>query len=335
MMPGMDGLTALRQMTARFPDTYVLMFTGKGSEELAVEIMKAGAADYILKPFKTQDLAERIDQVLKVRAVQVHNRQLMEERQRLMAEVEAWNRELERRVQEKTAALQRAQTEILQAEKLASLGHLSGGLAHEIRNPLNSISLFVQLLKGGLDESEQSEYLDKIMKEIDRIDNLLTRLLAASKRPRYELSRVNIDAVISGVIDSFRPQLNHFGIEVTTRLHRVPPPIQADAAEIGQIFSNLILNAIQAMPQGGTLSLDVDHNASEASIRIADTGGGIPPEHLASVFDPFFTTKSSGTGLGLSVVYRIVSTYQGKIEVERTDGGGTVFLVRLPLDDVP
>lgn len=335
MMPGMDGLTALREITARFPETYVLMFTGKGSEELAVEIMKAGASDYILKPFRTQDLAERIEQVLKVRAVQLHNRQLVEERQRLMHEVEAWNRELEKRVQEKSDALKRAQAEILQAEKLASLGHLSAGLAHEIRNPLNSISLFVQLIQSGLDEYEREEYLGKIMKEIDRIDNLLTSLLATSKRPRFEISEVNIEAVITAVLESFKPQLDHYNIAVETRFIKVPPPIRADAAEISQIFSNLIMNAIQEMRNGGSLTLETDHDDQEMWIRVADTGNGIPEENLASLFDPFFTTKSKGTGLGLSVVYRIVSTYSGKIEVERTDASGTVFCIRLPLADNP
>lgn len=335
MMPGMDGLTALREITARFPETYVLMFTGKGSEELAVEIMKAGASDYILKPFKTQDLAERIEHVLKVRTVQLHNRHLMDERQRLLAEVEAWNRELEQRVQEKTEALKRAQVEILQAEKLASLGHLSGGLAHEIRNPLNSISLFVQLMKGSVDDPEAQDYLEKIMNEIDRIDGLLTRLLAAAKRPRYELSQVSIESVINEVVESFRPQLSHYGIAVETCLRKTPPPFRADAAEIGQIFSNLIMNAIQEMQGGGTLTLEVDHDGKQAVIRIADTGKGISDEHVASVFDPFFTTKGRGTGLGLSVVYRIVSTYRGKIEVERTGADGTVFSIKLPLDDLP
>lgn len=335
MMPGMDGLTALREITARFPETYVLMFTGKGSEELAVEIMKAGASDYILKPFKTQDLAERIEHVLKVRTVQLHNRHLMDERQRLLAEVEAWNRELEQRVQEKTEALKRAQVEILQAEKLASLGHLSGGLAHEIRNPLNSISLFVQLMKGSVDDPEAQDYLEKIMNEIDRIDGLLTRLLAAAKRPRYELSQVSIESVINEVVESFRPQLSHYGIAVETCLRKTPPPFRADAAEIGQIFSNLIMNAIQEMQGGGTLTLEVDHDGKQAVIRIADTGKGISDEHVASVFDPFFTTKGRGTGLGLSVVYRIVSTYRGKIEVERTGADGTVFCIKLPLDDLP
>jgi signal transduction histidine kinase len=329
MMPGMDGLAALREITARYPETYVLMFTGKGSEELAVEIMKAGASDYILKPFKTQDLVERIEHVLKVRGMELRNRQLMEDRQRLMEEVEAWNLELERRVREKSEALNKVQSEVVQVEKLASLGHLAGGLAHEIRNPLNSISLFVQLIKSGLEEPDKLDYIEKIMKEIDRIDNLLTRLLAASKRPRFEISEVRIDEVIERVLETFRPQLDYYGISLCTDLKSIPP-IRADEAEISQIFSNLFMNAVFEMRDGGRLGVELAADDSEIRVRVCDTGKGIP-----KVFDPFFTTKSSGTGLGLSVVFRIVKTYKGRIEVESTGPTGTIFLIRLPLGDTP
>jgi hypothetical protein len=135
MMPGMDGLSALKEIRQHFPDTYVIMFTGKGSEEIAVEMMKAGASDYILKPFNNKDLIERIDNVLRIRRVELKNRELLREREILLAEIAAWNQELEARVEEKTEALQKAHAEIVQAEKLATLGYLSAGMAHEIRNP--------------------------------------------------------------------------------------------------------------------------------------------------------------------------------------------------------
>src|SRR6266540_6710734 len=173
MMPKMDGLTALKEIKLRFPETYVIMFTGKGSEEIAVELMKAGASDYILKPFNNQDLADRIANVLKVRDVELRNRELLRERETLLQEIESWNKELEARVLEKTEALQKVQAEIVQTEKLATLGYLSAGMAHEIRNPLNSISLFMQLIKTGMEDQEKLEYFDKIFKEIDRIDGIM------------------------------------------------------------------------------------------------------------------------------------------------------------------
>ncbi|GLI40004.1 response regulator [Geobacter hydrogenophilus] len=331
MMPVMDGFTALKQIRQRFPDTYVIMFTGKGNEEIAVELMKAGASDYILKPFNNQDLVERIESVLRIRAVELRNRELMEERDKLLAEIAEWNRELEERVREKTEALQKAQAEIVQSEKLASLGYLSAGMAHEIRNPLNSINLFAQLLKSGCEEPEKLDYIDKILKEVDRIDDIMRKLLDASKRPRFQLSEVRLDRVIDATLEVFRPQTTLYGIEVVRAFRRVPPPFQADPAEIEQIFTNLFLNAIHEMQEGGTLAVLLDHDDREVAIRISDTGKGMPPENVKKIFDPFFTTKTSGSGLGLAVVLRIVKTYQGKITVEKSDETGTTFAIRLPL----
>jgi signal transduction histidine kinase len=331
MMPVMDGFTALKEIRQRFPDTYVIMFTGKGNEEIAVELMKAGASDYILKPFNNQDLVERIESVLRIREVELRNRELMEERDRLLAEVAEWNRQLEERVREKTEALQKAQAEIVQSEKLASLGYLSAGMAHEIRNPLNSINLFAQLLKSGCEEPEKLGYIDKILKEVDRIDDIMRKLLDASKRPRFQLSEVGLDRVIDATLEVFRPQTTLYGIGVVRDFRHVPPPFQADPSEIEQIFTNLFLNAIHEMQEGGTLTVLLDHDGREIIIRISDTGKGMPPENVKKIFDPFFTTKTSGSGLGLAVVLRIVKTYQGKIAVEKSDETGTTFTIRLPL----
>jgi len=331
MMPGIDGLTALKIIRERFPETYVIMFTGKGSEEIAVELMKAGAYDYILKPFNNQDLADRIDNVLRIREVEISNRELMGERERLLAEIEAWNHELEARVLEKTEALQRMQAENVQAEKLASLGYLSAGVAHEIRNPLNSITLFVQLIKSGLEDPEQLEYVEKILKEVDRIDIIVRKLLDASKRPRFELKEMRIDRIIEHTLEAFRPQIEQQQIRVERDFRNIPPAIQADPTEIEQIFVNLFLNSIHEMPREGRLKIQLDHDGKEIVIRVSDSGGGIPKAHLANIFDPFFTTKSKGSGLGLSVVLRIVKTYGGKIGVEKSDKNGTTFCIVLPL----
>jgi signal transduction histidine kinase len=269
--------------------------------------------------------------VLKLRGVELQNRALLSERERLLAEIADWNRELEARVQEKSAALTRAQAEIVQSEKLATLGYLSAGMAHEIRNPLNSIALFVQLIKSGLDESERLEYVDKIMKEVDRIDSILAKLLEASKRPRFEISEVRVDRVLENTLEAFTPQLKQKKIQVITDIRRVPPAIKADPMEIEQIFTNLFLNSIHVMQEEGTLRVQLDQDDTYINLKISDTGPGIPPENLPNIFDPFFTTNSRGTGLGLSVVLRIVKTYKGKIEVEKSDCTGTTFSVRLPL----
>ncbi len=332
MMPVMDGMTALRKIRQEFPDSYVIMFTGKGSEEIAVELMKAGASDYVLKPFNNQDLVERIENVLRLRRIELHNRELEAERARLLQEIERWNRELEGRVEQKTRELEKAHAEIVQAEKLATLGHLAGGMAHEIRNPLNSISLFAQILTSGIgEEAERLDYAQKILGEVDRIDGILVQLLATSKRPRFELQQIFVAQTIERTLDSFGQQVKSQKVTVECDFEKIPPPIVADPLEIEQIFSNLFLNSLQAMPDGGTLRIFLTHDDTEMRIDVSDTGGGIPEENLGKVFEPFFTTKSKGTGFGLSVVLRIVRTYGGTIRVESRPGEGTTFHIRLPL----
>jgi signal transduction histidine kinase len=332
MMPGMDGMTTLREMRQRFPDTYVIMLTGKGNEQIAVEVMKAGAADYILKPFSNQDLIDRIENVLRIRRIEIHNRELRFERERLLGEIETWNRELERRVEEKSLELEQAHADILQAEKLASLGHLVAGLAHEIRNPLNAISLFGQMLKPALaHDVEKVGYVDRLLGEVDRVDNILIKLLASSSRSRGTAQPVSLRQIIESVLTSFSEQLEAHGIELDKSLERGIPTIMADQAEIEQIFTNLFTNAIYEMGEGGKLGVRLARHQDRIQIGVTDTGQGIPPENLSRIFDPFFTTKTKGTGFGLSVVLRIVKTYQGHIKAQSEIGQGTVFHIEFPV----
>ncbi len=332
MMPVMNGMTVLQQIRENHPKTYVIMFTGKGSEEVAVELMKAGASDYVLKPFNNQDLLDRIENVLRIRRIELHNKELRAERERLLREIEEWNQELENRVAQKSAELEQAQMEIIQAEKLAALGHLSGGMAHEIRNPLNSISLFAQILHAGLQgNSDLKEYPEKILTEVDRIDDILIKLLNASRRPRGEMRRVSVAEEVDRALAIFDVQIAAQGIRVVKNFQTTPPPIEADPQEIAQIFNNIIANSLYEMQHGGELRIEVNHDPETIMVDISDTGGGVPEENLYRIFDPFFTTKSRGTGLGLSVVLRIVNNYGGKVKLDSLEGEGTTFHIRLPV----
>lgn len=332
MMPKVNGLDALKEIRKRFPATYVIMFTGKGSEEVAVELMKAGASDYILKPFSNAKLVERIENILRIRSIELRNKELIQERERLLDEIERWNRELEERVEQKTIELERAHHEVLLTEKLAALGHLSAGMAHEIRNPLNSISLFGQVLRAGLEhDPEMQSYSDKIVNEVERIDAILVKLLSTSKRSPFKLSTVQISDVIENCLQAFHGQMQVQGVTLLKRLTQKAPSILADVDELEQVFSNLISNALFEMQQGGTLTVSLEHDDKEVLVTVSDTGGGIPEEHLHDIFDPFFTTKKRGTGFGLSVVLRIVKTYSGRIDVKSEPGLGTTFQVWLPL----
>lgn len=330
MMPEMDGLSALQQIKSRFPDTYVVMFTGKGSEEVAVALMKSGASEYILKPFNNRNLVERLENVLRIREIELHNRELQKQQEHLLFEIEQLNLELQKRVHEKSTALQNAQEKIVQSEKLAAMGFLSAGMAHEIRNPLNSISLFVQLMRQTTTEPDQLEHQAKILKEVDRIDAIIRKLLDASRRTRDITSDVQINQVIDSAIEAFSLQIATRKIQVDRQYHCIPPPITADPNELEQIFTNLFLNALDAMSYGGRLAIEVFVKDGRVIVRVSDNGNGIAEDVLPSIFDPFFSTKSRGTGMGLPVAQRIARIYEGSMEVECSSPDGTTFRLEFP-----
>ncbi len=331
MMPDMDGLSALQQIKNRFPDTYVVMFTGRGNEEIAVELMKSGASEYILKPFNNRNLVERLENVLRIREIELHNRDLQKQQEHLLSEIEQWNLELQKRVREKSESLQNAQKEIAQSEKLAAMGYLSAGMAHEIRNPLNSISLFVQLMRQTTTEPEQLEHQAKILKEVDRIDSIIRKLLDASRRTRVISSKVQINQVIDNAIEAFLPQIENRKIDVDRLYHCIPPPITADPTELEQIFTNLFLNALDAMGHGGRLAIEVFEKDGHVVVRVSDSGTGIAEDALSSIFEPFFSTKNRGIGMGLPVAQRITRMYEGKMEVEHSSPVGTTFRLEFPV----
>ncbi|MDA3903540.1 MAG: response regulator [Desulfuromusa sp.] len=332
MMPVINGLDALKQIRSQYPDTYVVMFTGKGNEEVAVELMKAGAADYLRKPFVNRSLKDRIDAVLSVRQVEIKNRELLKERELLQSEIQQWNSKLEQRVREKSSQLEQAHKEIIQSEKLATLGHISAGMVHEIRNPLNSINLFAQIVLSaeGLDEENQG-YLYQITQEVERIDEILIQLLASSSGNVKKISRVNLADILNKVLDDYQTRIDKQKIELNLNLGCQVPSIQADSLEVEKIFTNLIGNALFEMPAGGILTISLQADAEKLSVTVADTGPGIPHENISRIFDPFFTTKEKGTGFGLSVVLQVVKSCGGKIHVDSSPGAGACFSIELPL----
>jgi len=332
VMPGMDGFSALKEIKQRFPGISVIILSGEGDGQIAVELMKRGASGYIQKPFLNQDLVESVDKALKVRG-EARNRERLKERDRLLEEIENRSMELEERVREKSIELQRVQDEIIHTEKMSTVGYLSAGMAHEIRNPLNSIGLFVQILKENPEEPERLECLEKIEQEVRRIDAILKKLMDAVKGPRFHISEVSVDRVLDTVIDFLRSRLEMNGIRIRRDFRVIPSPVSADQTEIEQVFTNIMVNSIEEMPGGGVIGVTLDQNDSEVIVRISDTGRGILQEHMTRIFDPFFTTKTSGTGLGLYAVMRIVRAYNGRIDVRSEDGKGTTFSVFLRVSD--
>ncbi len=332
MMPVMSGLDALKQIRRSYPETYVVMFTGKGNEEVAVELMRAGAADYLRKPFANSSLIKRIDAVLAVRKVEIENRELLKERECLQGEIKQWNAKLEQRVREKSFELEQAHKEIIQSEKLAALGHMSAGMAHEIRNPLNSISLFAQILLSaeGLGEENQG-YAYKITQEVERIDEILIQMLASSPDDRNKQKLVDLVEIIDKVLSDYQARIDKQRIELKLNINRKAPLIRADLHEIEKIFTNLIGNALYEMPEGGVLTIALQADVEKILVMISDTGSGIPSGNISRIFDPFFTTKEKGTGFGLSIVLQVVSSLGGRITVDSPPGSGACFIIELPL----
>ncbi|BCB96208.1 hypothetical protein JZK55_11300 [Dissulfurispira thermophila] len=217
--------------------------------------------------------------------------------------------------------------QMLRTEKLTALGRLSAGLAHEIRNPLTSIKVLFQTFRDN--PSLTKEDMEVVLSAAEQMDDLLTRFLRFARSDEFSLSDVYINSIIKHIIKLTEFQIKERSIDLSIKLSKIPP-IKADRAMLQQAILNLVLNAIEAMPDGGTLSISSKIENGNAAINIADTGKGIPEGIRDKIFDPFFTTKADGTGLGLSIVYNIVNLHNGDINFE-SNGEGTVFTLKVPI----
>jgi len=224
---------------------------------------------------------------------------------------------------------------LFHADKLATVGELAAGAAHEIRNPLTSIRSTIQYLAKELPPDKQP-LATGVIEEVDRIDRIIQGLLTLSKTSELHVSPVIIEDVLTQTLMLLEPELRKHTIEVKRDSRCGNIPIQGDAAQLKQVFLNILLNSIQAMPRGGmirvTTSLEGE-GGKNLIIEVTDTGMGIPAASIQKVFDPFFTTKESGTGLGLSISYGIIGKHGGTIDLaSRAEGSsrGTTVTIRLP-----
>jgi PAS domain S-box-containing protein len=223
------------------------------------------------------------------------------------------------------------------SDKMASIGLLAAGVAHEVNTPLTGISSFTQMLLEGADpEDPRTRLLEKIERQTFRAAKIVNGLLNLSRQGGQssgERVPVDVNAVINDVLALLEHQLELGRIKVRRDLTSSPPVVVGTEHKLQQVFLNLFLNARDAMPKGGWLSVATRTEGEKAIIELSDTGLGIPAEHLSRIYDPFFTTKSlgHGTGLGLSITYGIVREHHGTISVESSVGQGTRFTVSIPL----
>jgi PAS domain S-box-containing protein len=228
----------------------------------------------------------------------------------------------------------RLQQQLVTSEKLASIGLLSAGVAHEINTPLTGISSYVQMLQKKMTDTHFAQILEKIETQTERVSRIIKNLLSFARNPAdLAFHRVDLNDSLREIISLIDYKLKTMNIVLELDL---PPiaPIWAQGERLQQVFINIILNALDAMPDGGTLGLGLGETEAEAIMRISDTGTGIDERHRARIFDPFFTTKvvGKGTGLGLSISHAIIAEHQGRIAVESEIGKGTTFTITIPKD---
>ncbi len=349
------GVGLLNSIRSKNINTPLIVLTGQGDQEVAVEAMKAGATDYLTKGKLT---AETLSNSIRY-AMQLHKE--AERRQHTEEMLKQSHQKLTVAHQELQASMQKlkaAQNQILRSEKLAGIGRLAAGVCHEILNPLNIISGHTQaLLMEREDDPTLMEDLCSVTEEIHRIEKIISGLLKFSRKGDVELKHTDMNKELESVLSITEGEMNLEGIEVIRKLDPNLPMLLVDRDRMRQVFLNIINNAKYAMSTGGALIVQTEsvlsgvssNGAGESNggnhasdqgkakilrISFTDTGPGIKKENLSKIFDPFFTTKpeDKGTGLGLSVCYSIIEKHGGSMEAESSGKNGAKFIIDLPLN---
>jgi len=338
MMPELDGPELVRRIRAdpRPGYVYVILLTARSQKEDVVLGMDAGANDFVTKPFDREELRVRV---------------------RAGARIV----ELEHTLAEQNQALREAQAALVQSEKLAGLGRLAAGLAHEINNPLAYVTNNLAVLRrdtqsaldaldayrrgdaaaaARLEEAADLDFFrrhfaricDTTQEGLQRVRDIVRNLRDFARLDEAEFQDADLNAALTSTIEILRNSARQKDVQLETDF-RPLPPVPCHPGKMNQVFLHLLENAVQACDRGGTVTARTRAEGREVVVEIRDTGCGIAPEHRARLFEPFFTTKpvGQGTGLGLSVSFGIVRDHGGCIEVESEVGRGSTFRVRLPL----
>lgn len=228
--------------------------------------------------------------------------------------------------------------QLIKAERLSTIGKMTAQIAHEIKNPLGSISLNAELIKeeisqfkGASDTTEADKLLNSIMSEVDRLTRIIEGYLQFARFPKSESSLEDINDIIEEVSNFLTLEAYTDRIVVKKDLDTNLPHVPIDRRQIKQAILNITRNAFEAMPNGGELRITTANKGKEIEIAISDTGPGIPDEELDRIFDPFYSTKDTGTGLGLSIAHQIIGEHKGKIVCNSEKGKGATFTIRLPV----
>jgi two-component system NtrC family sensor kinase len=359
IMPGRGGIELLREVRNRFPYTAVIIVSGVDRSQRVIDAVRLGAYDYLIKPCDLDVLEMSVERSLERRA-------LLRNAHQYKLDLERSNAEL----RESKAKLGRLQAQIVHSEKMASLGQLAAGVAHELNNPAGFIFGNMEILKEcsvGIERllsfyeqielpPDQGSELGRIKDEIDYentladLQSMITDCREGAERIRDVVQNLRIFSRLDEA--EFKKVDIHEGLESTIRLlsryyatgqvdlvrhYGSLPPVDCYAGQLNQVWMNLLVNAAQAVGERGTVQVATMALDSSVVVTISDNGCGIAPEDLPRIFDPFFTTKpvGDGTGLGLSVIYSIIERHHGSIDVQSKVGDGTTFTVTIPIDAEP
>jgi signal transduction histidine kinase len=325
-----DGLAFYQRLTAAGYDPPVILVTGYSSDAVIVRALRAGVRDYVFKSVEYLDyLPEAARRVLDQERTKRDLLETARQRERALREL-----------QEKTDELRSTTQQLWQAARLAGVGELAASIAHELNNPLATIQLRLEgVLARTPADDPRRRALEVIEQEAERMARLVANLLHFSRAGRDEVSTVNVPEEVAKTIELTEPHLRRLGVAVVPDFRPVPD-IYADRQQLRQVLLNLFTNAADAMPRGGRLTPRIRPGELPPArpavvVEVADTGVGIPPEHLPKVTDPFFTTKEEGkgTGLGLAICKRIVHQHHGRLDIESEVGTGTTVRVTLPVQN--
>ena len=316
-LPDSKGLDIIRKLSAEDPKIPIVVLTGLNDEEVGLQALQKGAEDYLIK-------GPGVDNIL-TRSIRYSI-----ERKKAKGVLREYSDRLEEKVEERTKELRDTQEQLVRREKLATLGQLAGGLGHELRNPLGAIKNAIYLLNMALEdpEPEVKETMEIIEKEVGISQRVITSLLdfARPKPPTRHI--VDINDVVEAAMSRVPVPEN---VEVVRQFSETLPTISADPDQLTQVFGNLVLNAVQAMPEGGRLVVKSEAPGPEwINLSFTDTGVGMDEETLEKAFEPLFTIKSKGIGLGLALCKMFVGAHGGTIDVKSTLGKGTRFTIRIP-----
>jgi signal transduction histidine kinase len=355
MMPGRNGVELLREITMRYPETAVIMVSGIDRPQRVRDALRVGAFDYLIKPCELDVLTLSVERALE-------RRSLLRTASIYKDHLESQNIELAKQKSE----LERLQAQLVHTEKMASLGQLSAGIAHELNNPAGFIYGNMDILRDYLSELEKlfSAYnqiplpedtaalinsvkagihYDRLVGDLhsiladcregaQRICDVVKNLRLFSRLDEAELKQINIHDGINSTIRLLSRYYNS-GQIVLRRDYSDLPAINCFAGQLNHVWMNLLVNAAQAIKNQGQVTIATKLEGDSVAVAISDNGAGIPEEQLSRIFDPFFTTKpvGEGTGLGLSISYGIIERHGGTITVNSKVGSGTTFTVRIPV----